>query len=98
MEPAFRQSDENQSYCRVRRIGQKAKRVYSYRAYCSAITIEDGIMRRQQMRAWVEEQTLKARANLEEDQAKDYQAYCEEDSTYEEGEEDSEEDPRQEYA
>jgi hypothetical protein len=72
MEPAFRERDEKQAYSRVRRYGQKAKVVYSWRACCPDIEIENSIMKRQQLLAWVEKQTMEARVTMNAEKKNQY--------------------------
>ena len=65
MEPDFKESVERQAYFRVRRYGQQSPIVYSCRAYCPDIDIENTIVKRQELMAWVEQQTMEARARLD---------------------------------
>ena len=65
MEPQFKESVEKQAYFRVRRYGQKSKIVYSCRVYCPDVDIENTIVKRQELKAWVEQQIMEARARLD---------------------------------
>jgi len=91
MEPGFVQCVEVQVYSRIRRIGQQAKTVYSYRICCPDITLEDNIMKRQSMMAWIEEQISKAQAEVRAAKAVNDQAQSK-------GHIDLEEDRLSEYA
>lgn len=57
MDPDWTENAEQQAYGRVRRIGQTASKVYSFRAICPEVELERKIVDRQDIHMWIRKQT-----------------------------------------